>query len=224
MTKAVGLVTIGQSPRVDLTPDLVKLWQDRYQIVERGALDDLTPEAIAQLAPTAEETVLVSRLRKGGCARLGEERLIPLVQQAIADVAQKTAAVFLLCTGEFPAMDCAVPLFEPDPILRNTVRGLIKPRQTLGVIVPEEDQQEDILRRWAKYIPNKVVTDFGTPYGSDTALLEAAAQRLSQQPVDLIVLDCLGYSCAMKEIVKTITKRPVIIPRTLVGRLMEEVL
>lgn len=224
MTPVIGLVTIGQSPRVDLTPDLEALWQGRCQILERGALDELSKEAIAKLAPTAAETVLVSRLRDGGCARLAEERLIPLVQEAIRAVSEKASAIFLLCTGEFPPLASPVPLFEPDRILRNTVRGLIKPGQTLGVIVPEEDQQDDIIRRWAKYIDNPVITDFGSPYAGDMLALEAAAQRLCRQQADLIVLDCLGYSQQMKDLVKRITQRPVIIPRTLVGRLIEEVL
>ncbi len=224
MKPTIGLVTIGQSPRVDLTPDLEALWQGRYSLLERGALDDLTSEAIAKLEPNADETVLVSRLRDGNCARIAEERLIPLVQEAITQVARQAGAVFLLCTGEFPPMDAAVPLFEPDRLLRNTVRGLIKPGQKLGVIVPEKDQQDDIVRRWAKYIDNPVITDYGSPYAKDTHLLAAAAQRLGQRQADLIVLDCLGYSQQMKDLVKAITKRPVIIPRTLVGRLVEEVL
>ena len=70
MKPTIGLVTIGQSPRVDLTPDLETLWQSRYTLLERGAQDDLSPEAIAKLAPAADETVLVSRLREGGCARI----------------------------------------------------------------------------------------------------------------------------------------------------------
>lgn len=224
MKPTIGLVTIGQSPRVDLTPDLEELWQSRYTLLERGALDDLSPEAIAELAPAEDETVLVSRLREGGCARIAEERLIPLVQEAITQVGRQASAVFLLCTGEFPPIASSVPLFEPDRLLRNAVRGIIRPGQTLGVIVPEADQQEDIIRRWAKYIDNPVITDFGSPYASDTELLERAAERLSQQNVDLIVLDCLGYSQKMKALVKAITGCPVIIPRTLVGRLIEEVL
>lgn len=224
MKPTIGLVTIGQSPRVDLTPDLEELWQSRYTLLERGALDDLSPEAIAELAPAEDETVLVSRLREGGCARIAEERLIPLVQEAITQVGRQASAVFLLCTGEFPPIASSVPLFEPDRLLRNAVRGIIRPGQTLGVIVPEADQQEDIVRRWAKYIDNPVITDFGSPYASDTELLECAAERLSQQNVDLIVLDCLGYSQKMKALVKAITGCPVIIPRTLVGRLIEEVL
>ena len=224
MKPTIGLVTIGHSPRVDLTPDLETLWQARYTLLERGALDDLSPEAIAKLAPAADETVLVSRLRKGGCARIAEERLIPLVQEAIIQVGSQANAIFLLCTGEFPPMISPVPLFEPDRLLRNTVRGMLRPDQTLGVIVPEADQQEDIVRRWAKYIDNPVITDFGSPYASDTLLLERAAERLSQQNVDLIVLDCLGYSQEMKNKVKAITGLSVIIPRTLVGRLIEEVL
>lgn len=224
MKPTIGLVTIGQSPRVDLTPDLEELWQSRYTLLERGALDDLSPEAIAELAPAEDETVLVSRLREGGCARIAEERLIPLVQEAITQVGRQASAVFLLCTGEFPPIASSVPLFEPDRLLRNAVRGIIRSGQTLGVIVPEADQQEDIVRRWAKYIDNPVITDFGSPYASDTELLERAAERLSQQNVDLIVLDCLGYSQKMKALVKAITGCPVIIPRTLVGRLIEEVL
>lgn len=224
MRSKIGLVTIGQSPRVDLTPDLRTLWQERYTIIERGALDDLSLTEIDALAPLPGETVLVSRLRDGACARLGEERLIPLVQQAVGELAEECGAVFLLCTGEFPAMDCAAPLFEPDRILRNTVRGILRPGQTLGVIVPEADQEADIIRRWAQYIPNPVVADHGSPYAGDTTLLQAAAQRLREQAVDMIVLDCLGFSCAMKEQVRAIAGRPVIIPRTLVGRLIEEVL
>lgn len=224
MTAVVGLMTIGQSPRLDLTPDLQNLWQGRCTLLERGALDDLSPEEIAALAPKAGETVLVSRLRQGGCARIAEERIIPLVQAGIKALSSQADAIFLLCTGEFPPLTCDKMLFEPDRILRNTVRGLIKPDGRLGVIVPEEDQQDDIVRRWAKYIDNTVVTDYGSPYAKTTEGLEAAAQRLVAQNVDLIVLDCLGYSQQMKEKVKAITHTPVIIPRTLVGRLIEEVL
>ena len=112
------------------------------------------------------------------------------------------------------------PLLEPDSILRRTMSAIIGPQQKLGVMVPERDQQEDIVRRWAKYIPNQVITDYGTPYGQDRELIEMAAYRLKNEPVDYIVLDCLGYSQAMKETVEAITKKPVIIPRMLIAHIM----
>lgn len=224
MKKAVGLVTIGQSPRVDVTGDLAELWRGAFVIKEAGALDNLSQGEIEKLAPENGDTVLVSRLRDGGSARLAEEKIIPLVQEKINILAKEVGAVFLLCTGDFPAMACSVPLFEPDKILRNTVRGILKQGQRLGVIVPAVDQQDDIIARWKRYIDNEVVTDFANPYQNDKAALAAAAERLAGQKVDMIVLDCLGFSQEMKAIVQSVAQKPVIIPRTLVGRIIAEVL
>ncbi|WP_030105419.1 AroM family protein, partial [Actinoalloteichus caeruleus] len=51
----LGVVTIGQSPRVDLVPELLPRL-GRVEVVERGALDDLGRAEIAALAP-GETTV-----------------------------------------------------------------------------------------------------------------------------------------------------------------------
>lgn len=219
----IGLVTIGQSPRVDITPDLAHIWQGAFEIVERGALDDLSGAEIEALAPLAGETVLVSRLRDGQSVRLGEERLVHYVAEKIAGLQESVGAIFLLCTGEFPPLESKVPLFEPNSVLRNMVRGVMKPNQVLGVIVPEQDQEEEIIRRWQAYIPNAIITAYASPYQEDGQLLQAASE-LKERDVDLVVLDCLGFSMEMKRQVQAITKKPVIIPRTLVGRLIMEVL
>ena len=60
MKYQVGTVTIGQAPRVDITPDLKTIIGDGIEIVEAGALDGLTKEQIAAMAPHEGDYVLVT--------------------------------------------------------------------------------------------------------------------------------------------------------------------
>mgnify|MGYP001754987607 FL=1 len=59
----LGAITVGQSPRTDVTDDIMGIFQGKVEILERGALDGLTVEDIDRLAPDAGEYVLVSRMR-----------------------------------------------------------------------------------------------------------------------------------------------------------------
>ena len=54
MTK-VGLITVGQAPRSDVVPDMAAILGGDVEIVEAGALDGLTREQIAPLAPEGDE-------------------------------------------------------------------------------------------------------------------------------------------------------------------------
>ena len=60
--KRLALVTIGQAPRVDITPDMMQGLDAEYDITEFGALDGLTKEEVARLAPKGGEECLVSRM------------------------------------------------------------------------------------------------------------------------------------------------------------------
>ncbi|MBE5397345.1 AroM family protein [Brevibacillus borstelensis] len=55
--KKLGAITIGQSPRVDVTPEMLPFLTE-FQVVEKGALDGLGPEELAALAPKPGENVL----------------------------------------------------------------------------------------------------------------------------------------------------------------------
>ena len=49
----LGAITVGQSPRTDVTDDIMGIFQGKVEILERGALDGLTVEDIDRLAPDA---------------------------------------------------------------------------------------------------------------------------------------------------------------------------
>ena len=50
------------------------------------------------------------------------------------------------------------------------------------------------------------------------------AETLLAQQVELIVLDCIGYARGVKERIQEKTGRPVVLPRTLLARVVGELL
>lgn len=54
--KTLALLTIGQSPRVDLTGDVLSRLPDDIRIVEYGALDPYTLEEVTARFPQKRET------------------------------------------------------------------------------------------------------------------------------------------------------------------------
>ena len=63
--KKIGAITVGQSPRVDLIPEIQPILGDSVEIIQAGALDGLSKEEIAKFVPRPGENVLVSRLTDG---------------------------------------------------------------------------------------------------------------------------------------------------------------
>ena len=62
MNKKIGAITIGQSPRNDLIPE-IESYFGGAEILQMGALDGLDKSEIQKLAPDTDDTVLVSKLR-----------------------------------------------------------------------------------------------------------------------------------------------------------------
>jgi hypothetical protein len=59
--RSVGLITIGRAPRVDMVPEM-ETWLGPVRTIERGALDEMTPDGIAALRPTPDDYTLITRL------------------------------------------------------------------------------------------------------------------------------------------------------------------
>lgn len=66
----VGAITIGQSPRTDVTQDILPLLGDQVELLQAGGLDGLTREEIEAFQPGPDDYVLISRLRDGSSPSL----------------------------------------------------------------------------------------------------------------------------------------------------------
>ena len=212
---AVGIVTIGQSPRADVVPDIAALLPPGIPVIERGALDGAGPASLARLAPASGEDVLVSRMRDGTEVAMAETRLLPLVQDAVDHVTGRgTAVVAVLCTGTLPRLRCPAPLLQPGPLVRSLVAAAA-PGGRLGVLVPSADQTALVRAEWEPVAGPELVLA-ASPYGPPGPLSRAAAALAAFGP-DLVVLDCLGFDGPMKRTVAAAVAAPVILPRTVLA-------
>lgn len=220
MASRIGAITVGQSPRVDVVPEINALFGG-VDVEQRGALDGLEYEEIMQLAPEAGDYVLVTRLQDGRSVRIAEKHILSRIQRHIDElVRQGVDGILMLCTGEFPVFHCDVPILYPQRLLQHFVAGVVSGK-TVGVLSPDASQIPQSSRRWRENGVANVAVQAANPYG-DPALVPAAAKLLKEQGAELIVLDCIGYTCAMKEAVRMATGLPVALPRTIAARTVAE--
>ncbi len=103
--RKIGLITIGQSPRVDVVPEIKEELRDvEVEVVECGALDKLSKDEIRALAPGEGEYVLVTRLRDGTEVRVAREKILPLMQGCIDSLEPLVDMAGVVRTGGVPGL------------------------------------------------------------------------------------------------------------------------
>lgn len=216
MDEKIGLLTIGQSPRSDMTPEMKALLGPSVEFVEVGALDDLNENEIRQLSPGSNETTYISRLRNGRSVKLSKSKLLPYLQNQLSKVEEEVSSSIVVCTGSFPTLNNKKPILFPDQVLKNVVQAVLG-SGTLGLIVPLEEQRMQLLDKWGS-IP--VVAAAASPY--EKADFEKPALELKEKGATIFVLDCMGYTDEHKQKVKSVTGLPVILSRSIVARIAAE--
>lgn len=216
----LAIITIGQSPRTDLTPEMTAVLPAGTTLLERGALDGLTTEQISAMAPRHGDVVLTSRLRDGTGAVMGRQPLIARLQDLISSLESEADVLMLACTGEFPAFSHSSPLVEPDQEIRKAVAANVSKHGKVGIICPLADQQESSVEKFAAGLPPTVqfFTAVATPYTTGHTALAEAAVALHDSGVELVVLDCIGYTEAMGRLVEDISGRPVLLSRAVAAQ------
>lgn len=216
--RRLGLVTIGQAPRTDVTPDIVPLLGG-IELIEAGALDELSPAAIAELAPGEGDAMLVSRLRDGQSVSLSEARMHAHVQGAVDRLVQQGAdAVLIICTGQLPGIQSTVPVYTAEALAHGGVLALIGD-DALGVVVPEPEQAVSMGVRWAERLGRQAVMVDCDPYTAKLDNFVEVADRLAAVNVDWVFMDCIGYSEEMADAIRARTGIRVLTARTVAARL-----
>jgi protein AroM len=233
MKARLGIVTIGQAPRLDVVPEMAELIGSGVEIVERGALDGLGAEGVAALAPGARDEVLVTRLADGAAVFVGKRQVTPRVQAQIRALeAEGVTLTVLLCTGAFEGLAPRRPLLEPDKVLLGVLRG-VRVRGRLGVLTPSTRHVPQTEARWRSYGFDPVVVAV-SPYGrgggagGDAAegagALEAAAAAFRGGDAGLVLLDCMGFQRPARQRLRAALDVPVLVANLLVARVAAELL
>lgn len=224
MSKAkIGMVTIGQTPRGDVVPDMAALLPGA-EILEAGALDGLDRAAIASLAPETDDEILVTRLADGSPVFVGKSKVLPRVTACIAGLEdQGVALTILLCTGVFPRLTARRPLLEPQQVLLGVLRGLSHPGR-LGVLTPSERHVIQTTARWRAEGFDAAVVPLSPYDEDDPAAGRRAAAALREAGVGLVVMDCIGFRDVARRELMARLGVPVLVANLLVARLAAELL
>lgn len=215
------MITIGQSPRPDVTSEIFSKCKQKFVHMERGVLDPFTyEEVITKFSPNENSFTLVTKMKDGRQIRVCRDKIHSLIQSCITELEQNGCdAIILLCTGIFPHYEHSVPLFKPCTLLRSITSELIE-NGPIGVIVSEQSQINLCKDQWINRKIQTVIVA-ASPYG-DLTDIEKASQILVETNVSIIILDSIGFSQDMKQHVRKITGRPVLCSRTMVGRILED--
>lgn len=209
----IAFVTIGQSPREDIVPEvlaLAGLGLGEVEAREYGALDGLDEAGIAAGAPRQREPVLFTRLTDGRRVRIGAgflaRRLEPLLHRLDGEGHDLIA---LLSTSLFQPYRLRTPFVHAQQAVDSWIGALVMGEARLGVIHSLAEQHRGSAHGALIQSARAVARE------DDIANLEEAAQRL--EAANLILMHSVGYTEAMAEQLASRTRKPVVTARRIVA-------
>ena len=213
----IGLATIGQSPRPDVVRSMFDTDSTSF-VLQAGALDGLDAATVAGLTPSPHEHPLVSRLTTGEEVVIAKERVLPLLESAIQRLdTEGSTLICILCTGEFELEPRSTRLVYPDRLIAGVVDALL-PAGHLGVVIPHQGQTKTMINKWKRPQRN-VSIEVLSPYTSSTSP-STVVKRLHDRGCEMLVLDCMGYTCEVQEIARSVCGVPVVLANGLVGSVL----
>jgi len=222
--RTIGFATIAEAPRDDVVPWIREILPPDLTIVERGNLNGLTPAEIQALAPDDGEVGIVARLKSGGETLLSHKKIFPRMQRIVDELVNDDGAdlVVVLCGADWSDIKSSKLVVNPGRVFPGVVSALAYGRR-LGIIKPSAGQVEKERERYQKLGIDAVVTS-ASPYGGPDRLELArqAAEMLRDAECDVIWMTCIGMDVAMRDVVAEITGKPIILARSILGRVIGE--
>lgn len=223
-TARLAFVTIGQTPRIDLVPEMmaeiVAGREDRPpEAVEFGVLDGLGDGELDAMRAQPGEHSFATRLADGREIVTSKARTEERLNRILGEIdTQGFDLIVLLCTGTKIEPLAHTLVIEAQRVVDSTVEALAQSARHLGVILPLERQVADFADRHVFSREAKAVS--ASPYaGSDMA--EQAAKLGG---CDLIVMHCMGYTAAMLETVRATVDTPVLLSRRVVAGVVRQMI
>ncbi len=217
--KRLALVTIGQAPRVDITPDMMRGFEDAYEITEFGALDGMTKEEVAALAPKEGEERLISRMVDGEeviCSHAAiEARLSDLFSRIDAE---QFDAILMLCSGKLAEASHKLPVFSPYDTLNAKIAECRARGEVIGMVSPLAEQMGKNEALFDK--PGEERFAHVSPYGGGA--FEAVGEELND--TDVIIMNCMGFDSEMAAKVEKTAAVPTLTVRQIFMKHIERAL
>ena len=184
----VAFITIGQSPRSDMVPEILSHLDAEIEPLEYGVLDGLPIETLRAHAPRPGEQSLITRLSDGNDVVLSktwvQRRLMEMCQEILDD---RIDIIVLLSTGLFTQFRPLCTTINSQRVIDRTIETLAAAGLTIGLIVPLAEQIEDIVKHGAA--SGQTLGAAALP--GDEAALANAVRSLGG--CDIVILHSVSY-------------------------------
>ncbi len=221
--RKIGMITIGQSPRVDIIPEMREILGPEVEILEAGALDGLSLEEVKRFYPKRRDYILCTRMSDGTEVVVAKRFIVPRVQGCIDLLTQRGAEIIVfICTGLFPPFSSKRLFIEAQRVLDHSILALHGEKERIGLMIPLNDQIRQARRKYGR-LKGRLIIKAASPYATEDEV-SLAAEALKRADPHVIVMHCMGYTQAMKKKVMEITRKPTLLARSLVARTVKEVI
>lgn len=219
--RKAGIVTMGCAGSFEERRDIVERMGPQIETLLAGILDDVPCGREQELiGPKEGESFIVTRNAQGVMVKVAEQEAQRRAYLCVKKLREQGAeSVLILCTGNFsPPPEDKGLLYIPEHLLYGILRGF--QQKGIGFIVPEPEQIGDSLKQYADLNP---VIKAANPYGS-METLEQVAATFREEPVELIVTDCMGFTKEMGQLVARASGKQVLVPRVVLPNMIRAIL
>lgn len=219
MIERITFITIGQTPRTDLVPEIVAGLPSQVAVREVGALDGMEPDEIADLVPGPDDHALVTRLRDGSQAIIGKRWVTARLQEILDGIAPDAREVtVLLCTGDFSSLRGPELFLDAQHLVDHGVDALCQGARVVGMVVPLARQEDE--HHYHPAPGQRLRTAHASPYEE----VDFAGVGRALEDCRLIVMHCMGYTEAQRRDIALGAGRPVLLARRLVTAALAQLL
>ncbi|KAB0266144.1 AroM family protein [Microvirga brassicacearum] len=211
----VAFVGVGQTPRLDVVPEILAQLDLPIAATEFGALDGLTDAEIAELAPRVDEHALVTRLADGTDVVISKPRVGERLARILAGFAPSDFdLVVILSTGLFREFESRCLTVNAQRAMESGVLALAAHGGVIGLVQPLAQQVAEV--NVTALSPYRIVLSHAAP-GDRDALAHALIDLAESE---IIVLNSVGFNEADRAMVARASGKPVVLARRIVAGAM----
>ncbi len=212
VTQRVAFLTIGQSPRSDVVPEILSHLDADIEALEYGILDGMERGELDALAPGPGDQSLITRLNDGSDVVLSRDWIHRRVQEMCQRILDdRIDLIVLLSTGLFTSFRPLCTTINSQRVIDRTIDALAAAGQRIGLIVPLAEQIEEIVGQGAA---TAAIRGAAALPGDRAALTRTIA---GLAPCDIIILHSIAYGEADRETMIAASGKPVVLARRAVA-------
>ena len=117
----IGIVTIGKSPRLDIESELKKTIDYEVGFTHSGALDNIPPDQIKDLAPLSDSDTLVTLYDDDIEIQVSHKKLTKILYENISEIISDVDVIVMACTGYEDMGNYEKPILFPGQITENLI-------------------------------------------------------------------------------------------------------